>query len=798
MTQPGTTQWEFGRFRLDGAQHLLFRDGEIVPLSRKAVDILVTLLEDHGQLVEKEVLMHRVWPDSFVEESNLAVHISVLRKILGEADGQHRIETIPRRGYRFVGEVGTGATVGTAIPETPDQPARPGPAPQTAGEPGQAGAVRSAEAVRQVGTRVWGWTLVATGAVLAALVGGSVWLHERRAAATHPVESAVVPAEIDRIVLADVSNNTGDPVFNTTLRQAMLIELEQSPSLSLISEGHIQQSLKLMGKPANEALTPEVSEEICQRNGALAMVDGWIAKLGTQYVLGVRATNCRTGDHLADLQTTAESKEQVLKALGDVTGQLRAKLGESLTTVQRFNTPIEEATTPSLEALQAYSLGKATMIQKAESASCVPFFQRAIRLDPEFAIAYAALGNAYSNLGEIGLAAENIRRAYELRQRVSEHERLYIESHYYELVTGDLAKATESYQTWAATYPDDVVPRTDLARIDSDLGKFEPSLEQAQEAARIAPDDSQSYENLANAYMALNRLAEAESTIREAMARKLESSDLHVYLYDLAFLRQDRSGMDEQVRWSAGEPGVEDLFLNHSGDTLAYDGKLAAAREKTDRAVEAARRSEEKETAAGYEAEAALREALLGNPGEARRRAQAALALAQDRDTRYAAALALALAGDWEAAGKLADELDKDFPEDTIAQFVYLPAIRGAMALGRKDAGAAIHALESAAPYEYGMSGGMFPVYMRGMAYLEAGDGKNAEAEFEKIGAHAGALVDSPLGPMARLHLARAYGMAGDRDRAKAAYADFLARWKDADADIPVLQAAKAEAGKLQ
>jgi eukaryotic-like serine/threonine-protein kinase len=398
MTRPDNQQWEFGPFRLDGAQHLLFRDGKIVPLSRRATDMLLVLLENHGQLVEKDVLMRRVWPDSFVEESNLAVHISQLRKTLSEEDGPHRIETIPRRGYRFIGELNTDPVPETPAAVLPREPPASPPAWQS--HPA-------------LFTGITMMLLIAT-----AFLALHIYHSKLPAPANAP------PPEKDTVVLADIANNTGDPVFDTTLRQAMAIELEQSPFLRLVSESRIQQTYMLMGRVVGQPLTPDLWRELCQRNGSKAVLDGWITKLGTQYVISVRAVNCRTGDHIADLQTTAAGKEQVLQALGDVTGQLRTKLGESLATVQRFDTPIEQATTPSLEALQAYSIGKAMMIQKDESSACLPFFQRAIRLDPDFAIAYAALGNAYSNLGETGLAAANMRRAYELRAHVSERERL--------------------------------------------------------------------------------------------------------------------------------------------------------------------------------------------------------------------------------------------------------------------------------------------------------------------------------------------------------------------------------------
>jgi DNA-binding winged helix-turn-helix (wHTH) protein/Flp pilus assembly protein TadD len=788
MTRPENLQWEFGCFRLDGSQHLLFREGELVPLSRKAVDILVVLLENHGHLVEKDSLMRRVWPDSFVEESNLAVHISQLRKTLGDDNAVCRIETIPRRGYRFVGEVRAPANPSAVTASSTDS----SPVPDRR---------QSSTDRRQPSnkSRKWALILPASAAMLVVIAFVALRLDQQRKPpkAAPAVAAAAAPLTTDSIVLADIANNTGDPVFNTTLRQAMAIELEQSPFLRLVPESRLQQTLRLMGKSGDQPLTEEVSRELCQRNEGEAVLDGWIAKLGTQYVLGVRAINCRTGDHIADLQTTAAGKEQVLPALGDVTGQLRAKLGESLSTVQRFDTPIEEATTPSLEALQAYSLGRATMIQKGESSSCIPFLQRAIRLDPDFAIAYAALGNAYSNLGEMGLAETNTRRAYELRQRASEHERLYIEGHYYQFVTGDLTKATATYETWAATYPTDVAPRTDLAVIWSDLGKFGPSLDQAQAALRLAPDESQNYANLVNAYVSQDRVDEAKAVIDQATARNLDSSDLHLYRYDLAFLRHDPVGIDELMKWAAGEPGVEDIFLSHYADTLASAGQDAKAQQFIDRAVDTARRAGEKETAAGYEVDAAQREAIFGNLAEARRFAVAALALAHDRDTKYGAALAFGLAGSFSQANTLADQLNNDFPDDTFVQFIYLPAIRGAVALEQHDPNRAIRALDAATPYDIGVAGGLMQVYVRGLAYLAAGDGQHAQAQFEKIVAWPGVVLTSPIGPLANLQLARAYQLQGRHADAKAAYQQFLSAWKDADPGIPVLQSAKIEAAKL-
>lgn len=788
--------WEFGPFRLDRGQHLLFREAELVPLSRKATDILTVLVECHGQLVEKEELMRRVWPDSFVEESNLAVHISQLRKLLADSGSDHRIETIPRRGYRFVGEVKLEAAAPTpaALPSSSLLESRPLPV-EISGE--TAPQDRDRDLVSPVKRRrIPAWAVAGVATVLiVCLVVVALRLREKKTppAATNPIASPGISAEKDSIVLGEIANNTGDPVFDTTLREAILIELEQSPYLSLISQERLQRSLRLMGKPANATLTPDLTRELCQRNGGEAVLDGWIAKLGTQYVLGVRAVNCRTGDHISDLQTTAAGKEQVLKAVGDITRQIRAKLGESLSTLQKFDTPIEEATTPSLEALQAYSIGREMMVQKDEAASCVPFFQRAIRIDPAFAVAYAALGNAYSNLDETGLAADNIRKAYQLRAHVSEHERLYIESHYYQFVTGDLVKASQSYETWAATFPNDEAPRTNLAAIDSDLGNFDRSLELAKEAVHIASHDGQTYANLVNAYISLDKPDEAKTVAEQAQSQNLDSSILRLYLYDAAYLKRNSAEMQKQLSWASGEPGVEDQFLDDQANDLAAAGQLARAREMTDRATEAARRADEKETAALYELDEAQREAAFGNDAEARRAAEAALALAKDRDTEYGAAVALALSGAGERAQSLAYQMDKSYPDDTFVQYLYLPTIRGAIAVRQKDPAGALKALDAARPYEVGVAGGLLPVYVRGLAYLEANDGGDAAIEFQKIIDHPGVVLNAPIGPLARLQLGRARLLGNNPAQAKTAYDDFFARWKNADQDIPVLREAEAE-----
>jgi eukaryotic-like serine/threonine-protein kinase len=634
---------------------------------------------------------------------------------------------------------------------------------------------------------------VALALVVAAIAGG-LYFRLRRAA---PL------TDKDTIVLADFTNSTNDPVFDGALRQGLEAQLAQSPFLAIVSEQRIQQTLRQMGKPSDTRVTPEIAQEVCQRTNSAAVLHGSIAQIGSQYSLVLNAVSCAGGESLASTKAEASDKTHVLDALDDAATSMRSKLGESLNTVQKFDTPVEQATTPSLEALQKYSLARKIQLGQGDNAGAVSFYQGAIALDPNFAMAYAALGACYYNLGETSLAAQNTTKSYDLRERVSEAERFGIESRYQHFVTRDLEKARQSYDLWAQTYPRNYIPANNLGVIYDSLGQFTKAVDQYTKALKVEPSSGLTYANLVGSYLFLNRLQDAAATAAEAQSRKLDSPALRLNLYRLAFLQNDTNGMAQQLAWSAGKAGVENAMLRLEADTAAYAGHLDKAREISLRAIESAKRVGEKEAAAGYESDTAFREAAFGDVKEAEQHAMAALALSSGRDVLYGAALALA-AGGSSKAESLAEQLQKQFPDDTIVRFIYLPTIRAELALQRNDPAKAIDALQAAAPYELGSPGNtaaftpsLYPIYVRGQAYLAAHRGNEAAIEFQKILDRPGVVQNQPIAPLAHLGLARAYALEGDAAKARAAYTDFLTSWKDADAGIPVLEQAKSEFAKL-
>jgi serine/threonine protein kinase/tetratricopeptide (TPR) repeat protein len=659
------------------------------------------------------------------------------------------------------------------------------------GRPSSASEARAAQ-VPVAGRKRWKVFAPAAVVLVAAAIGGT--LHFRSS------QAATRLTDKDTIVLSDFVNKTGDAVFDDTLKQGLSVQLEQSPFLALLSQDKVNGTLKLMGRPAGDRLTPEVTREVCQRTGSKAMVTGSISGLGSQYVIGLKTVNCNAGDVLAEAQEQAVSKEAVLKALDAAAVSMRSKLGESLSSVQKYATPVEEATTPSLEALKAYSLGVKTVYAKGGTAA-LPFFNRAVELDPNFAMAYVWMGEVYWGLNEVGRVLENARKAYDLREKVSERERFTIEGNYYLNATGELEKAAQTNELWQQTYPRDFGPYGDQGAISFTLGNWEKGLEEFREAMRLEPNAGALYEDVGYAYMNLNRLEEAEAVFKQAEERKLEVEWLLQNRYILAFLKGDTTQMTQWVSAAMGKPGQEDELLAAQADTEGWYGRLKNAHELTGRAMESAQHHAAKETAAAYQAAAALRETEAGNREQARAEAHAALNLAPNRDVREIAALALARAGDTARAEKLAAELDKTFPLSTMVQRYWLPTIRAAVALERKDPNRAIELLQAASTVELGLPTNLTiflcPVYLRGEAYLMLHDGKAAAAEFQKFIDHRGVVINFPWGALARLGLARAYALQGDTAKARAAYQDFLTIWKDADPDLPVLKQAKAEYAKL-
>jgi DNA-binding winged helix-turn-helix (wHTH) protein len=765
------TVYRFGQFEVNATSGELLKNGKRVKLQEQPFRLLVVLLENPGEVVSREELRNRIWPeDTFVDfDGSLRVDVRKLREALGDdSESPRYIETVPKRGYRFLEP---------AIRPVQTLPAVTAP-------PAEARATIAAAALRRVRFRPWMLSAI----VLLGIMAAAPWILLR----AHPK----VLTEKDTVVLADFANSTGDPVFDGALRQGMAVQLEQSPFLSLVSEGRIQQTLKMMGQPTDAKLTPAIARELCQRVDSAAVLDGSIAQIGTQYLLTVNAVNCSSGDTLASAEAQAGDKNHVLDALGKTALEMRNKLGESLSTVRKFDTPLEQATTPSLEALKAYSLGRKASAA-SEWAAAIPFFQRAIRLDPNFSMAYARLGNMYRMMGEPTLAAENTRKAYELRGPVSELEKFYIESHYYQATTGELEKARQVYELWAQSYPRDWARASAETAVSGWLGQYDEGLIESREQLRLNPNGD-GYFDLLNFYLCLNRLEEAQSTFEEAEAKKFDSPSIRYFAYQLRFLQNDAAGMSQQVAWATGKPGEESPFLGLEANTAAYSGKLGRARDLTRQAVVSAKRAEQPERAAEYEADAALREALFGNTAEARKRAADALELSNGWYVQSLAALSLALAGDEVRVETLATDLDNRYPEHTTVQSYYLPTVRAQLALSHDDPSRAIEVLQAAAPYELSGSGALYPAYVRGEAYLAAHQGNEAAAEFQKILDHRGIVVNAPVGALAHLGLGRAYALSGDKTKAKSAYQDFLALWKDADQDLPILINAKREYAALR
>jgi len=637
------------------------------------------------------------------------------------------------------------------------------------------------------------WKIVVCTLVVALLIASGLYIYWQR--------KSNLLTDKDTIVLADFANSTGDPVFDDTLKHPLMVALAQSPFLDIISDRKVSATLKQMTRPANTPLTVAVTREVCQRSLSKAYVAGAIAVLGSDYVVGLKAVNCHTGDTLAQAEVMAPSKQKVIGALGEAAAKLRGELGESLVTIQKFDVPLYQSTTSSLEALREASLGDRAAAETG-AAEAIPHFERAVTLDPDFATAHAWLAYEYFDIGESLLAAKSATKAYELRDRATDRERMQINAIYHTFVTGDLEKAAQAYRLMADSYPRAESPHSNLGYIYAQLGQNEKFLAESQLALRLNPSGS-SYSNVAAAYMSLGNLKEAKATSAEARAHHLGVNSDHNNMYLVAFLEHDNATMERESAWAMGKPGVEDWMVYFESCTKAYSGALNEARELSKRAWGSATAAGEKETAAGYKADAALREALFGNASEAKKLAQAALTESRNQDVEAASALGYVFAGDVVHAQSLADEMATRLPYNTVVQFTYLPVIRGEIALESGNPARAIELLRAASPYELGQPAqnillNLYPIFIRGEAYLAVHDGPAATAEFQKIPDHSGIVANQNIGALAHLELGRAHVLAGEAEKARAAYQTFLTLWKDADPDIPILKAARAEHAKLQ
>jgi eukaryotic-like serine/threonine-protein kinase len=767
-------KYEFGPFAVDAAAGELSRNGMRVRLQDQPFRLLLVLLERTGEVVSREEIHRQIWPENTFGDFNsgLRVAIGKLREALGDdAEKPVYLETIPKRGYRFLGPV-ERVTANAAANTTPLEVAH------AAQEPAVVGRSRSQK-------RLALWT-AAIGLIL--LAGSGVFFLRHRA---RPA------AGVDSVVLAEFANTTGDTAFDSTLRQGVEVQLAQSPTLTLISDDRIAHALQLMDQPPDARLTPQLAHEICQRLRASAEVEGSIAMLGSRYVIGLRAHDCRDGRVIDEEQTQAERKEEVLDALDRLTNRMRRRLGESAANIQEHDTPLHEATTSSFEAFQAYSTGIRVVAAHGEVAA-LPFFQKAVDLDPQFASAYAYLGLMYGATGESDMAAKMTTKAFALRNRATENERFFIMAYYQGRTVGDQLEAARICEQWERIYPRESLPHTFLSGfIYPTLGKYEGAVAQAKTAVTDDPDLEVGYLNLAANAMALNENAQAANALRQAKERGLQTPFLLGMQHDLDFVRGDESAMAGDVAAASSIPDADNWIMQHQAFAAAFHGRLTEATGLANRASQLALHNSRREQAALLQAPVALWEALFGQYSAARRDAGETLKLSGDREVKYAAALAYALAQDIGPAQALAADMEHNYPKDTSVQFNYLPSLRAAIALVQREPQVAIQCLQTASAFELGsprsslqgLFGAMYPVYLRGLAYLSLNKGREAAVEFQKVLDHPGVTVTDPVGSLSQLQLARAHAMAGDKANAEAAYGKFLKLWAGADRNLLVMEA---------
>ena len=807
----------FEKFELDDLDFCLFREGQRIPLEPRALRVLLLFVQNPGKLLQKNVILETVWATTFVEESTLTRSIAILRKQLGDdSRAPTYIETVPTLGYRFIARV--------EISSGSEHTATQSDAKSSLEAPVAGGVQFLSQEVRQDGggpsqpsQTAEGDDIPATGllpsgqhrqsiklssriyvvVLLMAAGAGLVWwkLHQR------PVHEKKLT-----IVVSDFENSTGDPVFDGTLREGITVQLEQSPVLSFVSEPRIRSTLLLMNQPVDSRLTPVLAREVCQRTNSPAMLDGSIASLGSQYVITLHATDCATGDSLGTEQVQAARKEDVLRALSAVAASLRSRLGESIASIKSLDTPLDEATTSSLDALKAFS-ESGRVGNQSGSAAAIPLAQRAVELDPKFAMAWAMLGRLYGDVGQGQSSAESTAKAYDFRDHASDHEKFFIVVSYQIQVTGDLEKAEQTCETWSQIYPNDTggygFRAGAILRV---FGSYEKAAENATHLVAIHPDFAFGYHFAALNEIALGHYADAQQMIHDAMARNFSNPFLALDQYRLAFLAGDQATMKRVVAAMEKLPGSKDILPNQLASSSAYYGQLNSARKVSEEAAKLMEQSGRREAAARLVAVSALREAFYGNQAQARHLAQVTLGLSNSRDAEYGAAFAFALSGDSTEASALVADLEKRLPEDTSVRFHYAPVIRALMALNAHEPTKAIELLQANVSYELGSPqssfdgfyGVLYPVYVRGLAYLMLHRSSDAASEFHKILDHPGMVANDPVGALAHLQLGRAYVQSGDLVGAQGAYRDFLTLWNAADQDLPILRQSKLEFARLE
>jgi DNA-binding winged helix-turn-helix (wHTH) protein/tetratricopeptide (TPR) repeat protein len=762
--------YHFKDFTLDLDRGCLWRGTEEVKLRPKVFEALSYLVRNNDRLVPKDELIKALWTETFVTDDSLVQCLVELRRALGD-EANACLKTVPRRGYVFTAAV-------SVAPPSEEMPVAPLVEPTAAAQPRRS----------RAGIIAFGGLAIAVAALSYA------WLARPRAA---PL------TDKDSVLIADFVNTTGDEVFDGTLRQAVAVHLEQSPFLDVFPEERIRETLRYMGRPPTEPVTRDVAREIAQRRGVKAVLAGSIATLGRNYVISLEAVNATTGDAFAREQVEAESRERVLARLGEAATRLRERMGESLGSIEQFAAPVEQATTPSLEAFKAYSLGRQRHFS-GQYFEAIPLYRRAVELDPSFAIAYAALGITYGSAQEYDLAAQSSQRAYELRERVSERERLYISVRYFVDVLDDTDRAIEALELWKQTYPRDFVPRTNLSARYSAIGRHERAHEEAREGLRLNPDAGVAYAGVAHSAIHLGRYAEARSVLEQALQRGLEPPHGRFMLYGISFLERDEAGMQEQIDRVSGTTAEAGMLALQSV-TAVYAGKLSRAEELTGSGVELALQRGLKESAGLYSAGDALWEAAYGQCRRSRRAVARTLDLTRGRRAVSWSALAAALCGESRRAEELAGELAQRHPQSSFVRTSWLPLVQAALALHRNDPAAAISLLKAPGRVEMGTNAALWPVYLRGLAYLEQGGAADAQAEFQKILDNRGTLapkdfnpVAMALYPLASLGRARALAQSGDVPASRKAYEELFALWKDADADLDLLRVARKEYARLE